>query len=516
MSRRRRSQRRASRQTPTSSPGYSAPLHNPFEPLRILSDDQVAHIHSQAVRYLADHGIKVLFDEARHILAESGNAIVGGGPDEMMVRLDPDSIADALNTAPSKFEIHTANPARNLPIGGKSVALLPVGGPPFVSDLENGRRPGTMADQENFLRLTQIYDVLAATAPCIEPADIPLNIRHLVSGRATLTLSDKVPYLFARGRQRVFDVLEMVKIRNGLEEGPDGDDDLAAKPRCWTNINTNSPRQLDVPMSMGIIDFARAKQPCIMTPFTLAGAMAPVTLAGALVLQHMEVLAAVTLAQLVRPGAPVIYGAFTSNVDMRSGSPAFGTPEAMRGALASGQLARHVGLPWRSSGSSSSNAVDAQAGYETMANTYGAFLAGANVIMHAAGWQEGGLVASFEKFVVDVEMCQTIAELCRPLKTTDADLALDAITEVGPGGHFFGAAHTLERYQQAFYQPLVFDRTTFEQWADEGSATTDRRANAVWKAALDQYEQPPIPDDVAARLDDFVDRRRAEGGAPPD
>lgn len=446
------------------------------------------------------------------MFARSGAVI----DDEMIVRLDPECIADALATAPERFEIEAPNPDHNVPVGDNHVNLLPVGGPPFVSDVDNGRRAGTLADQENFLRLTQHYDVLRATSPCVEPSDVPLNIRHLVSGRATLTLTDKVPFVYGRGRARVHDSLELVKIRHGISEGPDGDDVFAQQPRCWTNINTNSPRQLDIPMAMAIIDFARAMQPCIMTPFTLAGAMAPVTLAGALVLQHMEVLAAVTLAQLVRPGAPVVYGAFTSNVDMRSGSPAFGTPEAMKGALASGQLARHVGLPWRSSGSSSSNAVDAQGGYETMANTYGAFLAGANWIMHAAGWQEGGLTASYEKLVVDVEMCQMLAELCRPLETGVDDLALDAITEVGPGGHFFGADHTLERYTSAFYQPMVFDRTTFEQWADEGSARTDQRANTVWKAALDTYQQPPIDEVIAEQLDDFVARRSEEGGAAPD
>ncbi|NND03076.1 MAG: methyltransferase, partial [Acidimicrobiia bacterium] len=244
--------------------------------------------------------------------------------------------------------------------------------------------------------------------------------------------------------------------------------------------------------------------------------MAPTSLAGALLLQHMEALAAVTLSQLVRPGAPVVYGAFTSNVDMKSGSPAFGTPEAMKGALASGQLARHVGLPWRSSGSSSSNAVDAQAGYETMANTYGALLGGANVILHAAGWQEGGLTASFEKFIVDVEMCQVIADWFRPVAVDDDELALDAIKEVGPGGHFFGAAHTLERYQTAFYEPLVFERTNFEQWSEQGSLRADERAEAVWREAIEDYVQPELDDAIAEEMRAFADRRTAEGGAQPD
>jgi len=319
-------------------------------------------------------------------------------------------------------------------------------------------------------------------------------------------------FLFSRGRERVRDSFDLVKLRYGIES----DEEFAQASRCWTNINTNSPRQIDIPMSMGIIDFAQMGQANIMTPFTLAGAMAPVTLAGALVLQHMEVLAAVTLAQLVRPGAPVLYGAFTSNVDMKSGSPSFGTPEAFKGALASGQLARHVGLPWRSSGSSASNVVDAQAGYETMLNTYGAMLGGANFIMHAAGWQEGGLSASLEKFVVDIEMCQMIAENCQPVVVDDAELALDAILDVGPGGHFFGTQHTLDRFETAFYQPTVFSRANFEQWTEEGSKRTDERATEEWQKVLAEFEKPSVDDEIVAAMHDFVERRAAEGGAAPD
>lgn len=483
-------------------------LQNPFEPLRVLSDDQVAHIHDSAVRYLADHGIRVLLDEARDIF-EAGGATVD---EKMMVRLDPDCVAHALETAPAQFEMRSPNPDRALTIGGRNVVLAPVGGPPFVSDLRNGRRPGTIADQENFLRLTQTYDVMAVSAPCVEPDDVPLNTRHLRSGLATLTLTDKPPFLYSRGRRRVRDGFDLVKLRYGIES----DEEFATASYCWTNINTNSPRQIDIPMSLGIIDFARMGQANIMTPFTLAGAMAPVTLAGALVLQHMEVLSAVTLAQLVRPGAPVLYGAFTSNVDMKSGSPAFGTPEAMKGALASGQLARHAGLPWRSSGSSASNAVDAQSGYETMMNTYGAFLAGANWIMHSAGWQEGGLSASYEKFIMDIEMCQMLAEVCQPLKVDDDEMALDAITDVGPGGHFFGTDHTLARFETAFYQPVVFSRANFEQWTEEGSQRADERATAVWEKALADFEPPSVPEDIRSAMEDFVQRRTQEGGAPPD
>ena len=506
MARRRRE--RGPRERPAADTSRYRRLVNPYRPLEVLSDDNVAHLHDRAVRYLADEGIRVLLPEARRIYADGG-AIVDD--ETQMVRLDPESVTQALSDAPSQFELGAPNPDRAVVVGGDSVALVPVGGPPFLSG-RDGRRAGTLADQENFLRLVQTYDVLAVTSPAVEPDDIPINVRHLVSGRATLTLSDKSPFVYARGRARCRDSIDLIKIRYGISD----DEEFAGAPRCWTNINTNSPRQIDVPMAMAIIDFARWRQPCIMTPFTLAGAMAPVTLAGALILQHMEAIAAITLAQLTSPGAPVMYGAFTSNVDMKSGSPAFGTPEAIKGALASGQLARHIGVPWRSSGSSASTSVDAQAGYETMMNTFGALLGGANWIQHAAGWQEGGLAASFEKLIVDVEMCQMIAESLQPLAYDDAELALDAITEVGPGGHFFGTDHTLERFETAFYQPLVFSRATYEQWTEEGSRRADERAEDVWRQALADYEPPPLDAEVSAALDEFVDRRVAEGGAAPD
>lgn len=481
-------------------------LENPFEPPRVLSDDQVAHIHEQAVGFLSSDGMRVLFPEARELLAAAGAAIA-----DDMVRLDPGLVTEALASAPDKFTIHARNPDRDLDVGGTSTNFFSVGGPPFASDAERGRRAGAMSDYVEFMKLCQSFDVIHSLAPCVEVSDVPVGLRHVETMRAQLTLTDKVPYIYARGRQHVRDCMDMISIAHGID-----DDGLRERPVTWSNINTNSPLQLDVPMCMGIIDCARLNQPVIMTPFTLAGAMAPVTLAGALVLQHIEALFAITLSQVVNPGAPVVYGAFTSNVDMRSGSPAFGTPEAMKGAFASGQLARHIRLPWRSSGSSASNAVDAQGGYETMINTYGAVMGGADIVLHAAGWQEGGLTASMEKFITDVEMLQILAESMQPVAVDDAELALDAIREVGPGGHFFGTQHTLDRFETAFYDPIVFTRANFEQWEEEGSKRTDERATDVWKRVLAEYESPSIDSATAARLDEFVDRTTAKGGSPPD
>ena len=298
----------------------------------------------------------------------------------------------------------------------------------------------------------------------------------------------------------------MTRIARGLSES-----EFEQKAWCYTVINTNSPRQLDIPMCQGIIDFARAGQVSVITPFTLAGAMAPITMPGALVLQHAEALAGITLAQTVRPGAPVVYGSFTSNVDMKSGSPAFGTPEFVQAAFGAGQLARHINLPWRGSAATASNAPDEQSVYETMMSAWGSILGGVNMMIHAAGWLEGGLTASMEKFILDIESLQTFAEIFQPLKSDDAELAFDAIESVDPGGHFFGCEHTMSRYQTAFYQPLVSDWSNFDAWTESGSLTATQRANGIWKKILKEFEPPPMDPGVAEELQAFIAKRTEEG-----
>ena len=483
-------------------------LRNPFGGGRSLSDDEVAYIHETALAYLQRSGLRVLLPEARRGFATAG-AMVDDA--EEMVRFDVDHLRSLLSLAPPEFTITARNPQRSVTLGGSHLMLLPVAGPPYASDRLHGRRPGSLSDSDNFMRLTQRTEVLHGTAPCVEAQDVPMQFRHLRTTASALTLSDKVPYFYARGRGVVADSLEMIRLANGVTE-----DEFRARPHCWTNINTNSPRQLDVPMCMGIIDSAAAGQVTIMTPFTLAGAMAPVTVAGALLLQHIEALAAIALAQVVRPGAPVVYGAFTSNVDMKSGAPAFGTPEGVTAAIASGQLARHVGVPCRSHATRTSNTEDAQGAGETMLSLTGALLGGANVVLHSAGWQEGGLTASLEKFVLDVEMLDVLAEAMQPLVVDDASLAVDAIDDVGPGGHFFGTAHTLERFETAFHEPSVFTRQNFGQWTDSGAHDAGDRATGVWQQWLRDYERPPMAADAYAAVEDFVARRVAEGGAHPE
>jgi trimethylamine--corrinoid protein Co-methyltransferase len=302
----------------------------------------------------------------------------------------------------------------------------------------------------------------------------------------------------------------MARIAHGMDE-----DTFRREPLCYTICNTNSPLQLDVPMTNGILDFAASGQLVIITPFTLAGAMAPVTIVGALTLAHAEALFGITLAQTVRKGAPVMYGSFTSNVDMKSGSPAFGTPEYAKAAFGAGQLARRIGVPWRCSSATASNAPDAQAAYESQMSLWGALLGGSHFILHAAGWLEGGLTASLEKFILDVEMLQMFAELFQPVIVSSDEIGLDAVAEAGPGGHFFATAHTMQRYRDAFYTPLISDWRNYGAWHDDGAKTATERANTTGRKVLEAFQPPPLDPAVSEALKEYVARRYAEGGAPP-
>ncbi len=482
-------------------------LSNPLGPLTILSEDEVEHIHSFALRLLGEHGIRVLLPEARERFGETGAAI---DQDSLMVRLDPEAMEQALSFAPSSFDIFSRNPERDLTFGGRSVAFVPVSGPPHATDLDRGRRPGTLSDFVEMTRLTQSFDVLHLTGATVEPMDVPPEFRHLEMAYSAMTDSDKVPFVYARGNPQVVDCFEMIRLANGVTV-----DEFRERPFTWSVINSNSPRQLDIPMCQGIIDFATAGQVLVITPFTLAGAMAPVTIKGALVLQHAEAIAGIALAQIVNPGTPVMYGAFTSNVDMRSGSPAFGTPEYVKASIAAGQLARRLGLPWRSSGPTSSNAPDVQGAYETMMSLFGALMGGANMVLHAAGWLEGGLAASYEKLITDVEVLQMYAESFSPLDQGEAEYAWEALVDVQPGGHFFGTPHTMERYANAFYSPLVSDWSNYGLWAENGSLDATQRANRIWRKVLDEFEQPPFDSDRLGALTEFKERRIREGGAHP-
>ena len=490
-----------------ANPAYRQ-LSNPFEPIRLLSDDQVEALHRAALDIVQETGMRVLHAEARDIFRRAGAAI---DPDSHMVRIDAALVQQAFATAPGEFQITAGSPERSVRIGGRNLAISTVGGPPNVFDTETGKRPGRLGDYQDFMRLAQSFDVIHLINQCVEPLDVPLAERHLEVTHAQLTLTDKVPFVFSRGSPQVADCFAMFRIARGLS-----DEAFAATPCCYTVINTTSPLQLDVPMAQGIIDFARAGQPLVITPFTLSGAMAPVTILGAIVQQHAEALVGIALAQLVRPGTPVVYGAFTSNVDMKSGAPAFGTPEAVKANFISGQLARFLGLPWRSSNVTASNVPDAQAAYESQMSLWGSLLGGCNMLLHGAGWLEGGLSASKEKFIIDIEMLQMFAELFQPLAFSADELGLDAIREVGPGGHFFAARHTMERYRSAFYQPLVSDWSNFGQWTEKGARDATRRAHEIAERTLAEFEPPPLDPARREELDAFRERRIREGGALPE
>jgi trimethylamine--corrinoid protein Co-methyltransferase len=404
------------------------------------------------------------------------------------------------------------NPAKRVTLGENHLAFGLVAGPPNVHDCERGRRPGNYPDYCNFIRLAHTFNAihLIGNQVCA-PVELPANTRHLDAYLANILYSDLAFHCTAIGAGRARDGIEMMALSRGISV-----QQMIDSPGVLTIISVNSPRRFDEAMADGLMHMAEFGQPVVVTPFTLMGAMAPVSLAAALAQQNAEALFGVVLAQAIRPGTPVMYGAFTSNVDMRSGAPAFGTPENAKANVASGQLARRYRLPYRTSNASASNAADAQGAYETEMALWGAVLGHANLVYHAAGWQEGGLTASYEKLILDVEMLQMMIEFLKPPVVNEAELGFDAIARVPTGGHFFGDAHTMDRYEQAFYQPLVSNWQNYESWKLGGAKDATQRATEVWKRALQEYEQPPLDPGIRDALNDYVQRRRTGiGGGEP-
>ncbi|MEA2608401.1 MAG: trimethylamine---corrinoid protein Co-methyltransferase [Chloroflexota bacterium] len=478
-------------------------LTNPFTPLEVLSADHVEEIHRTSLRILAEVGIEVLGDRAIDKLAMAGATV---DRSNRRVRMDGALVEELIAMAPAEFTLHARNPDRNVVLGGRSLVFSSVGGPAFVSDLDRGRRAGNWADFQDYVRLIGALNVIhqEAGGP-LEPTDLPVETRHLDMYACLATTLDKTWHCLGFGATVVEDALEVAALARGV-----GRDRLVDEPSLITIINTNSPLRLDGPMSDGLIAMAEAGQAVVATPFTLAGAMTPVTLAAAIAQQNAEALFCVVLTQIVRPGAPVVYGAFTSNVDMRTGSPAFGTPEYVKGAIASGQMARRYRLPWRSSNATASPVVDAQAAYESEMAVWGAVMGGVNLLYQGAGWLEGGLTASYEKLILDAEILQMMSEVLQPVVVDEASLGLDAIAEVGPGGHFFGSAHTLERFETAFYRPILSDWRNYETWAEDGARSATQRANGIWKQLLAESEPPPLDQAAAEAIAEFVARRKHE------
>jgi trimethylamine--corrinoid protein Co-methyltransferase len=474
--------------------------------MEVLSADQIEAIHLTSLRILEDLGMEVMSARALAILDKTGAEVDSATG---TVKLDRGLVENALKTAPASFVLTPRNAERRIVMGGNHVNFGLVAGPPNVHDCERGRRPGNYRDYCDFIRLAQYFNAvhLIGNQVCA-PIELPSNSRHLDTYRANLLYSDRVFHCTAIGAGRAIDGIRMMGIARGLNLGQ-----MAANPGVITIISVNSPRRFDEAMSEGLIAMAEHGQAVVITPFTLMGAMAPVSLAAALAQQNAEALFGVVLAQAVRPGTPVMYGAFTSNVDMRSGAPAFGTPENAKANIASGQLARRYRLPYRTSNASASNVADAQGAYETEMSLWGAILGHGNLIYHAAGWQEGGLTASFEKLVLDVEMLQMMMEFLKPIVVDEAELGFDAIKGVPTGGHFFGEPHTMARYEHAFYRPLVSNWQNFENWQLAGGKDATQRATEIWKQALREYQEPAMDPAIREALDSYVAQRRAQIGS---
>ncbi|KMW57315.1 Trimethylamine methyltransferase family protein [Candidatus Rhodobacter oscarellae] len=481
-------------------------LKNPFPPMDVFSSDEIASMHDAALRALEELGMRVLLPEARKIFIAGGARADGD-----MIYIGREMVEAALASAPKSILARAGARDRDVLLELGSLVFQPGAGAPHATDLTRGRRPGTARDFKELVQLTHHYDVLQMMPPLIEPQDVPTHLRHYFTMRAQLELSDKLPFVFSRGTPQVRESFEMLRDFRGLSDA-----DFHAAPHCYTIINTNSPRTLDIPMAHGVIDFARAGQVSIITPFTLMGAMAPITVAGAVTLSHAEALAAITLGQLARPGAPICYGTFTSNVDMRSGAPAFGTPTHFQASLAAGQLARMIGLPWRSAAGSAANINDVQAANENQFGLWGCLMAGAAVVIHSAGWLEGGLTVSYEKLICDVEILNMVAELCAGAQAGAAEIGFDALQEVQPQGHFFAAAQTMARYNTEFYEPVVHDYANFGTWTERGAEDASARATRVWQDILAADQRPRVDGTRLEALKDYIARRTDAGGAAPE
>lgn len=466
----------------------------------ILSEEAMDVLERGWRRIVSELGVEFMLPEALEYFRAAGQRIEGD-----KVFLDPDFVLEQVAKAPSEFELQARNPERSLHIGGQGMAFAAVYGPPFVRE-GAVRRDATMTDFENFVRLSQSFPELDSPGGTIvEPSDRPLDSRHLDMVYALQTLSDK-PYMGSViSAENARDTIAMGEILFG---GPRA---LEQAPVSISLINCNSPLRWDDRMLSAMLEYNRAGQAVITTPFLLMGAMSPVSIPATLVQQMAEALSGIALTQLVNPGCPVVFGSFLSNTDMKSGSPSFGTPESAIGLLATGQIARRFGLPWRSGGGlNTSQTVDAQAAYEALMTLLPTFLAGPNFVMHSAGWLEGGLVSCYEKFIVDIELLRMLRHTFKPLEVTEESLAFDAHVEVGSGGHFLGAAHTLMNFRDCFYRPLLTSTENFDRWSRNGGADAAERASGLWRQTLEAYEQPPLDNGIRDSLRDYVARRRIE------
>ena len=500
-----RSERRAARrQQRTEIPLAKLPfreLRNPFPPLEIISRDEIEKIHHASLSLLENIGICIMDEEALSLFEKAGAKV---DHSSQMVWLDRGLVLELVAKAPERFTWRARNPARNMRIGGDRLALAANGGMAYASNLDVGRRRGTMEDYIAFLKLGQMCNVIHINAgELVAVQDVPSSARHLRRLLANYLYTDKAILEAAHGRVIPQDCFEMAKMAFG--------GDLGGDPVFGGVINVSSPLRYDGRMAGGLISYARAGQVAIVTPFISAGAMGPITIAGALTQQNAEALTGIALTQIVNPGVPVIYGNFTTPTDMKSGAPAFGTPEAAWATLVSAQLARRYHLPFRGSGSLTNSKVpDAQAMWESQWSMWPVMLARANFILHTVGWLEGGLTASYEKWIIDAENAAMFFHFFNGFEISDETLALDMIKEVGPGGHHFGTPHTQARFATEFYQTTLADRLGYETWAAAGEWDAVKRAHQIWKDMLAQYEPPPLDPALRQALTEFVEKREKE------
>ncbi len=457
-------------------------------------------------RLVSEIGVKFGEPRSLELFRLAGQQVEGD-----LVRFDPEFLLEQVAKAPSEFHVHARNPEHDVHIGGDRMMFLPAQGPPFVR-MGDERHDGTLADLVNFIKLAQMHPELDTPGGNIcEPDDVPLDSRHLVQTLALIVHSDKIFKGSPMSQTGSEDTVRMAEILFG------GRDVIERRPMLFANVNVNSPLHYDVRMLEAMHVYAGAGQPVIVTPFLLMGAMAPVSIPSALAQQMAEVLTGIALLQLIRPGAPCVMGSFLSAIDMQSGSPSFGGPESVFGLYASGQIARRYGLPWRAGGGTltASQSVDAQAAYESLNTLLAAFMAGANVVYQSAGWLESGLVACYEKFVLDIELLQMLRRQFTPVTFDEESLAFSAHAEIGPGGYFLGAEHTLERFRECFWRPALASTENFERWKRNGSMDARARAEKLWRADLERYEQPPLDSAIHEELTEFVERRTRELGDEP-
>jgi len=476
-----------------------------FAPSEVLSETEVHNVHRLSMRLLTEVGLTFMSKRARVDLENHGCKV---DHETGRTLFDPEVVDHFLSLGPSEFDLVARDRHKTVHFGGDSIVFGSASSAPNVVDMDRGRRPGTARDFQDLIKLGHMIPSLHLFGGhSVEPIDRPPNVRHLDSVYDWMTLTDKAMRLYGIGETRVQDGLDMIKIGYQVDEA-----ELNATPHTMSVLNVNSPLLVDEPLLEGSVALAKRGQITIISPVAMSGAMSPITSSGSLIQHNAECIGVAAYMQMVAPGSPAFYGSLIAAVDMKSGAPAMGVPEVVTGAIAAGQMARFYNMPYRTWLGSTSNTVDAQAAYESMMSIMSAYMGGAHFVHHGHGWMQGGLTTGFEKTMLDAELIQMFDAIKPTIDFTDADEVIDAIAEVGPGGHFLGSSHTMSRYQTEFHTPALSDWRNYEQWEEAGGPRTIDHAARMWKDTLASYVAPPIADDVKAELEDFVARRKAEIG----